>query len=108
MSAYVAKDEIAMMIPNRLSHYFTDDPEYLVVAEPQSAGIFAKSAAVFKWLIDLPRRRMVMDELSSLSDHELADIGLSRSELTRVFEPSFAAQRNAGADAMATLRPMTV
>ena len=41
----------------------------------------------------MPRRRAVLDELSMLSDHELADIGLSRVDLGRVFDPSFAAER---------------
>ena len=39
------------------------------------------------------RRRAVLDELSALSDRELADIGLNRNELSRVFDPQFAKQR---------------
>ena len=34
-------------------------------------------------------RRAVLRELSALSDRELADIGLARGELDRVFEPDF-------------------
>ncbi len=41
-------------------------------------------------------RRLVIDELSRLSDRELADIGLTRGELALVFDPAFAAQREAG------------
>jgi len=37
----------------------------------------------------------VLDELGMLSDHELADIGLSRVDLPRVFDPAFAADREA-------------
>ena len=51
-------------------------------------GPFARFTA---WLSDMPRRRQVLNELRSLSDHELADIGLSRGDLHRVFEPDFVA-----------------
>jgi len=37
----------------------------------------------------------VLDELSGLSDHELADIGLARNDLSRVFDPAFAHARRA-------------
>ena len=40
-------------------------------------------------------RRAVLEELSRLSDRELADIGLTRGELLLVFDPGFAAQREA-------------
>ena len=46
-------------------------------------------ARLMAWLSDMPRRRQVLNELRSLSDHELADIGLSRGDLHRVFEPDF-------------------
>lgn len=35
-------------------------------------------------------RRTVLNELAQLSDRELADIGLSRGNLHRVFDPAFA------------------
>lgn len=46
-------------------------------------------------LRDLPRRRAVLNELYTLTDRELADIGLQRSELGRVFDPNFAEARRA-------------
>ena len=45
-----------------------------------------------RWLAEMPRRRAVLDELGRLSDHELADIGLTRGDLPRVFDPSFTVQ----------------
>ena len=93
MSAHIAKEEMALLMPNSLTHYFKDEPEYLVVPEPAGSGLFAKIGAAVRWIVSLPARRSVMDELNSLSDHELSDIGLSRSELTRVFDADFAAER---------------
>jgi uncharacterized protein YjiS (DUF1127 family) len=94
MSAHIAKEEMALLMPKSLSHYFKDEPEYLVVPEPAGNGIFARVAGALRWVIQLPMRRSVIDELSAMTDHELADIGLSRSEVTRVFEPGFAAERS--------------
>ena len=40
-------------------------------------------------------RHATLNELAMLSDHELSDIGLSRSDIPRVFDPDFAAERAA-------------
>jgi uncharacterized protein YjiS (DUF1127 family) len=40
---------------------------------------------LFRAVAEYPRRRRVMDELSMLTDRELADIGLSRGDIHRVF-----------------------
>lgn len=42
--------------------------------------------AVLEW----PQRRAVRAELGALTDRELADVGLSRSDLPRVFDSGFA------------------
>lgn len=90
MNARVAKEEIALMMPSSLSHY-TDEPR--VTDAAASNGVFAAVLHAVHWLADLPRRRAVLAELNELSEHELADIGLNRNELNRVFDPAFAAQR---------------
>ncbi len=43
-------------------------------------------AGIVAWL----RRGSVMAELNSMNDRELADVGLSRSNLTQVFDADFA------------------
>ena len=90
MNARVAKEEMALLMPTSLSHY-ADEPRFS--AETSPSTLFSKLAAVVAWIIDLPRRRAVLAELNELSDHELADIGLNRAELNRVFDPEFAASR---------------
>ena len=62
------------------------DVSYRAPSPSRPAGLVARTMA---WLSDMPRRRQVLAELRSLSDHELADIGLSRADLHRVFEPGF-------------------
>jgi uncharacterized protein YjiS (DUF1127 family) len=44
------------------------------------------------------RRQAVLQEMSMLTDRELADIGLSRADLPRVFDPAFAMEHARGRD----------
>ena len=41
-------------------------------------------------------RRTVMQEMAMMTDRELSDIGLTRSDTTRVFDSAFAARRWVG------------
>jgi uncharacterized protein YjiS (DUF1127 family) len=50
-----------------------------------AAWLSRQIAALAGWHSD----RQAAVELAAMSDHELADIGLSRSDLSRVFEPRF-------------------
>jgi uncharacterized protein YjiS (DUF1127 family) len=52
------------------------------------AGLAAVATAIWTW----PARRAAYDRLRGYSDRELADIGLTRADLPRVFEPDFAPQ----------------
>lgn len=95
MNAYAGLEEIAIQRSDSLSHYFKDDPDdYMPHVEEEKPHFFARLGAFLHWLKEMPHRRAVMDELASLSDHELADIGLTRAELPRVFDEEFAAERN--------------
>jgi uncharacterized protein YjiS (DUF1127 family) len=46
-----------------------------------------RAAALF--ILDYPRRRALFEQLSAMSDRELADIGLQRADLARVFDEDF-------------------
>ena len=52
------------------------------------AGIGAVLTAIATW----PTKRDAYKALDQLSDQQLADIGLARGEISRVFEPGFALQ----------------
>lgn len=56
-------------------------------------GIAGRLVAALRWIAGLPRRRAVIQELETLTDHELADIGLSRVTLHQVFDRDFAVNR---------------
>ncbi len=80
MNAYTTRAELALLASERISH-----PEHYADARRvhggKQAGIFARIASYFE-------RQRVLGELASLSDRELSDIGLHRSELATVFAPA--------------------
>lgn len=91
MNMRVAKEEIALLMPSSLSSY-TNEPH--VGETATRGGLISKLASAVHFLLDLPRRHAVVAELAALSDRELADIGLARSDLARVFDASFASRQN--------------
>ena len=104
MTPRYATEELALMMPTSLATYFNPNSDrnggyefsdsfnsnYFAVdaRDAKAPGLFARIGA---WL----RRRAAMDELAGLTDHELADIGLSRGDLAMAFDPNFVAQHNA-------------
>ena len=85
MNAYVTKEELKLLSTDRISH-----PEHYADARSDRhthrPGLLGRVLAYFE-------RQRVVGELSKLSDRELADIGLCRAELSRVFEPGFHSRR---------------
>jgi uncharacterized protein YjiS (DUF1127 family) len=90
MSTRIALEEMAKMMPNSIGHYFTDDAIETPAARP---GLFARIIGALRYIAETPYRRRVLNELYSLSAHELADIGLTRAEVPMVFDTDFAASR---------------
>lgn len=75
-----------------------DEAEYfrlaVVRARNEAVGRGLRSLFGGLWngiqaILALPRRAAVFDELSALSDRELADIGLNRADIRRVFDSNF-------------------
>lgn len=93
MNAPLAKEQIALLMSDSLTYRMpavegTDG----TVAEPRLTFL-DRVRAVLAGIAALPRRRAVIDELNMLTDRELADIGLSRADVSRVFDPRFQAGR---------------
>lgn len=96
MTAIVAKDGMDFVMLASLSTAgIVPGARSADQSAPATPSFAARLAAGVKWLAELPRRNAVVAELSALSDHELADIGLSRPELNRVFDTKFAIERQA-------------
>jgi len=96
MNAPVARDQFEYSLGN-LSYI---GPAY---EDPQTAEVKASGRGVAGWLRRLVmavaawrQRQAVLQEMQTMSDRELADIGLSRGDLSRVFDPAFAADYSRG------------
>jgi uncharacterized protein YjiS (DUF1127 family) len=99
MSAPISKSDLAFSLPASLSYHSTwDDADYEPVQPQRRHGLFARLAApivarVQAWSV----RERAVSELSAMSDRDLADIGLTRSDIPRVSDPDFIAERAAAA-----------
>ena len=76
--------------------------------EPTASIVRARKHGVARWFgcllahaTEWQRRRAIMQEMAMMTDRELSDIGLSRADLARVFDPTFAANRARGRDYIA-------
>ncbi len=86
MNAYTTREELALHPSQRVSH-----PEHYAEARSRRPGLFA---AISNRIAAHFERQRVLGELNGLSDRELTDIGLSRSDLPMVFEPTFRSRRS--------------
>ena len=89
-------DDLMLMTPRTMSYAPGGEAAVRMEAEARrEAGrqLGARIATALKWLRDLPHRNAVRAELSQLSDRDLADIGLARSEIPMVFNSGFANAR---------------
>jgi uncharacterized protein YjiS (DUF1127 family) len=92
MSAHTANTEFSFRLPS-LSYVDAkwEEPNLRVgapveVRKPGLAGWLARRFAAFNaWRRDA----IAAEELAVMSDRELIDIGLTRSDMNRVFEPAF-------------------
>lgn len=101
MNAPITKDQLGFSLGN-LSYI---GPEYEETRETsvnqRPSGVGGWLAACFKAIADWRKRQAVLQEMQLMTDRELSDIGLSRADLTRVFDPAFAADHSRGRDYIA-------
>ena len=87
MTTHVSKEQLGLMMPGTMDHYFQDEPEYLEIPRP---GLLARAGAgIDAWIA----RRTEIEEVAAFSDAQLADIGICRSEAPLVFDRGFVARR---------------
>jgi len=98
MNAQTAKDQFTYTLGNAsYVDYLYDEPPVTVVKTPQPSirqWLSRAVSAVVEWR----RRQAVLQEMQMLTDRELADIGLTRADLPRVFDPAFAVSHARGRD----------
>ena len=91
MSAPIGKDQFTFELPN-LSYVDAslEEPSLRTapVFAPRPAGFSAWLARQIAGLVEWRRQQAALGELELMSEHELSDIGLSRADLSRVFDPA--------------------
>jgi uncharacterized protein YjiS (DUF1127 family) len=75
------------------SFYFKSDVPYM--PQPEATGFLGGVRGLFRSIAEMSRRSRMMRELRTLTDHDLADAGISRAELRLAFDKEFAAKWNA-------------
>jgi uncharacterized protein YjiS (DUF1127 family) len=90
MTAHVSKEALGLMLPGTMHHYFTDEPEFIREPAP-GVGLLARIGG---WVSEFFARQVTGEELSHLTDAQLADIGLTRAETFRTHDPQFATDYN--------------
>lgn len=94
MSAHTADSQFSFQLPS-LS-YIDAKWEEPSLRAPAAAPRTIRSPGLAAWLsrrvatiVTSYRNSQAAAELAAMSDYELADIGLTRSDLFRVFQPGF-------------------
>ena len=93
MNAPLAKEQIALLMSDSLTYRAPVVEGTDGTVADRRPSFLDRVRAFAAEIAAIPHRRAVIDELGSLSDRELADIGLSRGELGRVFDPRFQTRR---------------
>ena len=101
MNAPTAKDQFSFSLGNMsyIGPAYEDAQAPFVKPRPSGVGqwLGAIVAAVSAWR----QRQAVLSEMQTMTDRELSDIGLSRADLARVFDPTFARDHAHGRDYIA-------
>jgi len=88
------KNEFAFKLPEMLSYHSTwDDADYEPAQATRRKGWFSRLVTLpARMIAGFAQRQRVMSELSRMSNRDLADLGLSRHDIPRVFDQSFAVE----------------
>ena len=101
MSAPLAKTDFVFKLATSQSYIDDDyDPTPLPTARAASRGLLREIgdglAFVAQSIRNWSARQATLSEMGMMSDRELADIGLSRGDVPRVFDADFAADHASG------------
>jgi uncharacterized protein YjiS (DUF1127 family) len=97
----MAKTDFVFKLATSQSYIASDyDPTPAPVAQPVPRGLLRQIgdglAFVAQGVKNWATRQGTLAEMHTMSDRELADIGLSRSDVPRVFDADFAADHARG------------
>jgi uncharacterized protein YjiS (DUF1127 family) len=114
MDARITKEETALLLnlaPSRAAREVEAIRLAAIRARDEAIGqaisravasLYRGIRAAVLFIVDYPHRRAVFEQLQAMSDRELADIGLERADLARVFDDDFATTRTVARRAAGT------
>lgn len=118
MDARITKEETALLLNLAPSRHARDVEAIRLAAirardEAIGQGLARAVTATYRgiraallFLARYPERRAVFDQLNAMNERELADIGLERADLARVFDEDFALARTSPRRAAVAARPV--
>ena len=101
MSAPITKDQFTFSLGNLTYIDSSYDEGAAPIVKPEPRGFGAWLAARGQAFAGWWQHRTVMDQMARMTDRELSDIGLTRSDLPRVFDVDFITDRARGRDYVA-------
>lgn len=107
MHARGAREELAILLPNTMSHVLRSGRHVMPERGAAQPSLFARLTEVLDWVVELPMRRPVMDEVNRLSEQELADLQLIQAKLPGWLEsaPDRREQRPSAPDRLTWISP---
>ena len=96
MSAPITNDQFSFSLGNLSYIGASYDEAPAPVVKLGGAGLIAWFRGLVAKATDWQRRRAAIEELGLMTDRELSDIGLTRTDLARVFNTTFASDRARG------------
>ena len=97
MDAPIANDQFGYSLGNLTYVNAGYDSEAIPsIVGARADGVGGWFSRLLTKTVEWRRRRAVMREMALMTDHELSDIGLSRVDVARVFDPLFAAAHARG------------
>jgi len=101
MSAPLAKTDFVFKLATSQSYIdHTYDPTPGITAQPAPRGLLRQVAdglaSLTQGIRNWADQQRTLSEMGLMSDRELSDIGLSRSDVPRVFDPSFVSDHARG------------
>jgi uncharacterized protein YjiS (DUF1127 family) len=95
MNAPFSNNELRFALPTDLRFSAADGHRDAAEAHVATGQALARRLAdALAYVATFFRHGAVLAELRGMSDHELADIGLSRGQVHRVFDPAFAREHS--------------
>jgi uncharacterized protein YjiS (DUF1127 family) len=95
MSVQTSEQAMAFQLPEMQSYHSTwDDADYEPVFPRRRRGWADRLASAGRTLRAWSRRMAVRQELRSMTDRELADMGINRYDVERIFDPEFSREHS--------------